>query len=115
MTFVCQAPNKWELYAEKKERLINQPELHPALGHNTPNYSNADGSPAPTESKVHTYQQADITLLGDCLIDDELNQALIRQIIDMYAALDNSKEVLDENETEDDIDFAEKGNLEAPL
>ena len=53
--------------------------------------------------------------LGDCLIDNELNQALIRQIIDMYAALDNPVEVSAETETEDDIEFSEKGNLEAPL
>ena len=49
------------------------------------------------------------------MIDNELNQALIRQIIDMYAALDNPVEVSNETETEDDIEFSEKGNLEAPL
>ena len=49
------------------------------------------------------------------MIDNELNQALIRQIIDMYAALDTSEEVSDELETDEDIKLAVKGNLEAPL
>ena len=43
---IYQAPNKWESFAEKKERLINQPELHPALDHHTPDYSFASGQPA---------------------------------------------------------------------
>ena len=43
---IYQAPNQWESYAEKKERLINQPELHPALDYHTPDYSLASGEPA---------------------------------------------------------------------
>ncbi|CAG5085525.1 Oidioi.mRNA.OKI2018_I69.PAR.g10915.t1.cds [Oikopleura dioica] len=76
---------KWEMNEDKKRRLVEYPEIHPALDSRVPQFSFVDGRiPEPPR---------------ETQIDAEKNRILVRQIVEMMKELKNEKKSHEENDS----------------
>ena len=115
--------------SEKKRRLVDLPEFHPALDSRVPQFRFADGTPQPTPSKSTfewksgvNFEYVSKYFSDDAQIEAEKNRILVRQIVEMYKHLDLNDTNLKETRKQEKAKliqsqpaFKEKGSVPPPL